>query len=52
LGAPPALDEVQSAFFEAKGNPEEVMTALRSMGVVVNTWRYFSYGEAAPWNDG
>ncbi len=52
LDAPPTLDEVQRAFYEAKGNPEEVMTALRSMGVVANTWRYFSYGEPAPWNNG
>lgn len=51
LDAPPTLEEAQSAFFEAKGNPEEMMTALRGMGVVVNTWRYFSYGEAAPWVD-
>lgn len=48
----PAFDEVQRAFFEAKGNPEEVMTVLEGMGVVALTWRCFSYGEPAPWNDG
>ena len=49
LDKPPSLDEVSEAFAAARGNPREVLGALRSMGVVVNTWRYFSYGEAAPW---
>ncbi|MDE2094272.1 MAG: hypothetical protein KGI87_10505, partial [Burkholderiales bacterium] len=52
LDAPPPLKEAQTAFLKAKGSPAEVMTVLRSMGVVANTWRYFSYGEPAPWNDG
>lgn len=49
LHEPPAADEVQEAFAAAGGNPDEVASVLRSVGVVTNTWRYFSYGEPAPW---
>ncbi len=49
LQEPPATDEVREAFAAAGGNPDEVASVLRSVGVVTNTWRYFSYGEPAPW---
>lgn len=47
--APPSIEEVSLALEEAEGNPQEAMTVLRSLGVVADTRRYFSYGEAAPW---
>ena len=49
LDEPPALADVQGAFAEADGNPDEVMDVLRSLGVVAGTRRYFTIGEAAPW---
>jgi hypothetical protein len=48
-GAPPSFEELSAAFEEAEGNPQELMTVLRSLGVVADTKRYFSYGEPAPW---
>ncbi len=49
LSAPPSSAEVQDAFGQAQGNPAQALDALRGLGVVANTWRYFSYGEPAPW---
>lgn len=46
---PPSFEEVVSAFEEAEGNPQEIMTVLRGLGIVADTRRYFSYGQPAPW---
>jgi hypothetical protein len=49
LKAPASLDDAREAFEDAWGNPAELEGVLRGVGVVTNTWRYFSYGEPAPW---
>ncbi len=46
---PPSFEEVSAAFENADGNPQEVLSVLRSVGVIAETRRYFSSGEAAPW---
>jgi hypothetical protein len=51
LQSPATLDEVQEAFEHAGGNPAKAETVLRGLGVVTQTWRYFSYGDPAPWID-
>lgn len=48
-GVPPSFEELTAAFEEADGNPQELMSVLRGLGVVADTKRYFSYGEPAPW---
>lgn len=47
--APPSFEEVTSAFEQAEGNPQEIMSVLSSVGVIADTRRYFSCGDAAPW---